>query len=62
MQTLNEKKPYEKPVLEVCGPMVEQTLCEDEWDGSSGVGFKPDTNPGFGWGHNRNHHRGWWPW
>jgi hypothetical protein len=43
MQDIYEKKPYEKPVLEVCGSMVEWTLC-DPWDPSR-VGSIPGGKP-----------------
>lgn len=32
-----EKRPYEKPVLEVYGSMIERTLCDPPDDGSTGV-------------------------
>jgi hypothetical protein len=30
-----EKRLYMKPVLEICGSMIERTRCEDEGTGSS---------------------------
>jgi hypothetical protein len=44
MQTVTDKRRYEKPVLEVCGSMIERTLCDDDCTGSDcfgrGMGFK----------------------
>jgi hypothetical protein len=57
MQKISEKKPYEKPVLEVCGSMVESTLC-DTTDGSipsMNFDYKPNKKPG----HDNGHHHGW---
>jgi hypothetical protein len=53
MQKLTERRPYEKPVLEVCGSLVEQTLCEDDCTGS---------NCGFGYGHKKDDHFHWPVW
>jgi hypothetical protein len=56
MQKLTEKRPYEKPVLEECGSMVESTLCPP--DGST-LGIKFDPKPGHGHGHGGGWGWGW---
>ena len=52
-----QKRPYEKPVLEICGSMIEQTLCDDDCGShciGGGTGFRGG-NGGKGgnwhWGH-----------
>jgi hypothetical protein len=51
MQKLTEKRPYEKPILEICGSMVESTLCEDPISGQT---YKFEDM------HHKKHHHGWW--
>jgi hypothetical protein len=57
MQKITEKSPYEKPVLEVCGSLVGETLCET--DDGSGQTFKFYNKPDNRLGHDRGHGWGW---